>query len=245
MAGRRQSKRPRRRRLRLLLFTILVAHALPVTVILVLRWLPPPTTAFILLRESGPVERRWVAARDISPHLAIAVVAAEDQLFPRHRGFDTDSLRQAIRDHRSGRRTRGASTISQQVAKNLFLWPGQSLVRKALEAWLTVQIELLWPKQRILEVYLNIAEFGPGIYGAEAASQRFFGKPAARLEPREAALLAAVLPNPARFRADAPSPYVLQRLEWIQRQVRQLGGPAWLAGCCPGLAEVGHGQESP
>lgn len=213
-----------------MLLTVIV----PALLVLAMRWLDPPTSSF-MLRESGPVTQDWVDATSLSPWLAISVVAAEDQLFPRHRGFDTESLRQALADHRSGRRTRGASTISQQVAKNLFLWPGQSFLRKGLEAWFTVQIELFWPKQRILEVYLNIAEFGPGVYGAEAASRRFFGKPAKALSQREAALLAAVLPSPKRFRVDAPTPYLRDRVDWIRRQTTQLGGPAYLADCCAAL----------
>jgi monofunctional glycosyltransferase len=207
---------------------------LSVLAVLPLRWWNPPTTSFIL-RDPNPIERQWVDAGRLSPWLAISVVAAEDQLFPRHHGFDTGSLRKAWDDHRSGRRTRGASTISQQVAKNLFLWSGQSMLRKGLEAWLTVCIELLLPKQRILELYLNIAEFGPGVYGAEAASRRFFGKPAAALTAQEASLLAAVLPSPKRYRADAPSPFVAERAAWIRAQTAQLGGPAYLAGCCRDL----------
>jgi monofunctional glycosyltransferase len=155
------------------------------------------------------------------------VVAAEDQKFPSHRGFDVESIGDAWEQRARGR-VRGASTISQQVAKNLFLWSGRSWVRKGFEAWFTVLIESLWSKQRILEVYLNVAEFGPGIYGAEAAAQRHFGKPAAALTRREAALLAAVLPDPRAMRAAVPSAYVARRARWIERQAAQLGGPAYL-----------------
>jgi monofunctional biosynthetic peptidoglycan transglycosylase len=165
---------------------------------------------------------------EISPHVALAVIAAEDQKFPVHRGFDLEQIDRAFTDAERGRRVRGASTISQQVAKNLFLWPGRSWFRKGLEAWFTVLIELLWPKQRILEVYLNIAEFGRGVWGVEAASRRFFGRPAKSLAREQAALLAAVLPNPKRFRAEAPSAYVKRRQAWILGQMQSLGGTAYL-----------------
>jgi len=163
----------------------------------------------------------------ISPWMALAVIAAEDQKFPEHWGFDVGAIQQVL-DNNSGERMRGASTLSQQTAKNLFLWDGRSWLRKGLEAGMTVGIETVWTKRRILTVYLNIAEFGPGIFGAEAAAQRYFHKPASRLTIAEAALLAAVLPNPIRFRADAPSGYVRQRQQWIMRQMRQLGGEGFL-----------------
>ena len=158
----------------------------------------------------------------------VAVIAAEDQAFPLHDGFDFKQIDKALADRERGRRMRGASTITQQVAKNLFLWPGQNWFRKGLEAGLTILIELAWSKQRILEVYLNIAEFGRGTWGVEAASQRYFRKSAARLIQRQAALLAAVLPSPLRLRADAPSPYVRRRQQSILRQMAAIGGPAVL-----------------
>jgi monofunctional biosynthetic peptidoglycan transglycosylase len=212
----------------------LVATAVPVVV---LRWAPPLTSSIMLQREirarltgeRGFVLRhQWVPLRQISPELAIAVVAAEDQKFPSHWGFDWGSIGDAITE--GDDRPRGASTLSQQVAKNLFLWPGRSLVRKGLEAWFTVLLETLWPKRRILEVYLNVAEFGPGVYGAGAASERYFGKPASALGRQESALLAAVLPSPRRLRVADPSPYVLERADWIQRHVAHLGGPSYLSG---------------
>jgi monofunctional biosynthetic peptidoglycan transglycosylase len=156
-------------------------------------------------------------------------VAAEDQRFPQHRGFDFKQIDKALADRERGRRVRGASTISQQVAKNLFLWPGQSWVRKGIEAGLTVLIELAWPKPRILEVYLNVAEFGRGTWGVQAASRRYFRKDASRLTRSEAALLAAVLPAPRKYRVDAPSKYVRHRQAWIERQMRSLGGNGYLA----------------
>jgi monofunctional biosynthetic peptidoglycan transglycosylase len=174
------------------------------------------------------VRQRWVDWQHISSQAKVAVIAAEDQTFPDHKGFDFKSINDALEERERGRRIRGASTISQQVAKNLFLWPGQSWARKGLEAWFTVLIESLWPKQRILEVYLNVAEFGRGVYGVSAAADVFFHKSAARLNASEAALLAAVLPNPKRMRVNAPSRYVRLRQEWILAQMRRLGGTSLL-----------------
>jgi len=187
-----------------------------------LRFVPVPVTAFMLRDDERPQRHDWVAWDAISRHAAVAVIAAEDQRFLEHDGFDFEAIDKALTDARRGRRLRGASTISQQVAKNLFLWPGQSWPRKALEAWFTLWIEALWPKRRILEVYLNSAEFGRGVWGVEAASQRYFRKPAARLNRPEAALLAAVLPAPKRFRVANPSAYVRERQDWILWQMGML-----------------------
>jgi monofunctional biosynthetic peptidoglycan transglycosylase len=166
---------------------------------------------------------------DISPQMALAVMAAEDQKFPDHWGFDVAAIEKAFsHNERRPTRIRGASTLSQQTAKNLFLWDGRSWLRKGLEAGLTSGIELVWTKRRILTVYLNIVEFGDGVFGVEEASRRYFNKPAKRLTASEAALLAAVLPNPHRFKANAPSGYVIQRQQWIMRQMRQLGGEGFL-----------------
>ncbi len=167
---------------------------------------------------------RWTDWEAIAPHAALAVIASEDQKFPDHHGFDVEAIQMALDEARDGGRLRGASTISQQTAKNLFLWPGRSFFRKGLEAHLTVLIELCWSKQRIVEVYLNVAEFGDGLFGITAASDHFFGKTPSELTADEAALLAAVLPNPARLRVDDPSPYVRERQAWIRRHMRQLGG---------------------
>jgi monofunctional biosynthetic peptidoglycan transglycosylase len=208
----------------------LLALAVSLALVLPWRWLAPPTTAFMLraqLATDKDIQYRWVSWEAISPHLPIAVVAAEDQKFPRHRGFDFDAIFQATRERRA--RMRGASTISQQVAKNLYLWPGRSLVRKGLEAWFTVLIETLWPKRRILEIYLNVAEFGPGIYGVGAASEVFFHRPSSRLSRRHAALLAAVLPSPRRMSAARPSAYVNRRAREIDTWARKLGGPRYLS----------------
>lgn len=226
-----------RRTIRALLFLVLFAVAMSVLVVAAFRFVPPPTTAFMLARrvdaiaarESPAIDYRWVPASRISPNVPIAFVAAEDQKFPSHHGFDLDAIEKALDERERGERQRGASTISQQVAKNLFLWADASWVRKGLEAYFTVLVESLWPKARILEVYANIAEFGDRVYGVEAAAQRYFGKPAARLTRQEAALLAAVLPSPRRYRANPPGPYVSNRARWIDRQVTQLGGPGYLA----------------
>jgi monofunctional glycosyltransferase len=203
---------------------------------LALRWVPPPLTAMMVERKIDAwrhdrayrADYRWVPWNRISPQAALAVIAAEDQNFATHRGFDIDSIRQAIEARERGQVLRGASTISQQVAKNLFLWSGRSYLRKGLEAGFTVLIELTWSKRRILEVYLNIAELGDGVFGVEAASRRYFHKPAADLSPEEAALLAAVLPNPLRLRADRPSAYVEERRGWILQQMTRLGGTAFV-----------------
>jgi monofunctional biosynthetic peptidoglycan transglycosylase len=199
------------------------------------RWIDPPTSSIMLQRHlasrSGGRPRptyEWLDRSEISPYLVAAVVAAEDQKFPDHFGFDFASIADALRE--AGGRRRGASTISQQVVKNLYLWPGRSLVRKGLEAYLTVAIETLWPKRRILEVYLNIAEFGPDVFGAGAASQTHCGKPAALLSAREAALLAAVLPGPARLSAGRPSDYVRARADEIASEARRMRARGALRG---------------
>ena len=205
--------------------------------VLALRWINPPYSAFMAGaqisawsdRDSSYVFRHtWVDLARISPNLPLAVVASEDQKFPDHWGFDVEAIEKAYALNRHSHRVHGASTISQQVAKNLFLWSGRSYFRKGLEAYFTVLIETFWPKRRILEIYLNIAEFGNGLYGAEAAAQRYFHKSAARLSRGDAAVLAAVLPNPQRYSAAAPSRYVEQRRDWILGQMQALGGPEML-----------------
>jgi monofunctional biosynthetic peptidoglycan transglycosylase len=174
------------------------------------------------------IRYRWTDWATIAPAMRLAAVAAEDQKFPQHRGFDFESIQDAIRHPGRRGRLRGASTITQQVARNLFLWRGRSLVRKGIEVYFTLLLEACWSKRRILEVYLNVAELGDGIYGVAAASEAFFGKRAAGLQAGEAALLAAVLPNPRRLSVRAPSPYVWERATWIEGQMVQLGGPAYL-----------------
>ncbi len=205
--------------------------------VILFAFLPVPFSAVMTERQASAwlhgdfsyvAHSDWVAMDEISPHMALAVIAAEDQKFPTHWGFDIDAIQAAAAHNERSQRMRGASTISQQTAKNLLLWNGRSWTRKGLEAGITLAMEGIWTKRRILTVYLNIAEFGAGTFGVEAAARRYFHKPAARLTPSEAALLAAVLPNPLLFRADAPSRYVQMRQQWILRQMRQMGGEAYL-----------------
>lgn len=226
-----------KRLLRGALWTLLGWFALTIGSVLAMRWIDPWTSSFMVRDRFQAWQRtdtkyrfrqQWVDLERISPAMRLAVIASEDQKFATHWGFDFASIGDALDDRQRGRGTRGASTLSQQVAKNLFLWPGQSWVRKGIEAYFTVLIESLWPKERILEVYLNIAEFGRGVYGVEAAGRAFFRTPAARLSTYDAALLAAVLPNPQRLRANAPSIYVRSRQQWIVEQMRDLGGTAHL-----------------
>ncbi len=207
--------------------------------VLLYRYVNPPVTILMLtrhFREDAAMAREWQDLDDISPDLLLAVIAAEDQRFPNHHGFDTVELRKAIEAGRKGASLRGASTISQQTAKNAFLWPSRSWVRKGLEVYFTGLIEVLWGKKRILEVYLNIVEFGDGIYGAETAARRCFGRSAAELTPEEAATLAAVLPNPRLYSAARPSARVLRKRDWILQQMKNLGGRDYLEK----LSEVGE-----
>jgi len=230
------------RLLRSLAILLLAWLALGWLAVLVLRFVPPWTSAVMLERQLDAwvhgekdfrLRQHWVPWRQISPNVPLAMVAAEDQKFPYHHGFDLDSIQDALDAADEGRRLRGASTISQQTAKNLFLWNGRSFVRKGLEAYFTVLIELTWPKRRILEVYVNIAEFGPGVYGVGAASEAYFHTTPARLGAAQAAQLAAVLPNPRRLHADRPSAYVQARARWIRQQMNQLGGPGYVEGRAP------------
>ena len=192
------------------------------------RFANPPLTLLMAQRwiESPPGSRlrhQWVTLDAVSRPFLLAVVAGEDQKFPYHRGFDLDSIADALEDAREGKRLRGASTLSQQVAKNVFLWPGRSWLRKGLEAYYTALIELAWGKRRILEVYVNLAEMGPLTFGVEAASHYWFGRPAARLNREQAALLASLLPNPLERSARAPSARVKRRQGWILEQMGRLG----------------------
>jgi monofunctional biosynthetic peptidoglycan transglycosylase len=226
-----------RRLLRFFCWAVFLLVVASVGAVLTLRWVDPPTSAF-MIRESFVIPRgatkpvtvrhRWVDWAAISPQVKVAVIAAEDQRFADHHGFDLDSINDALEDREHGRRVRGASTISQQVAKNLFLWPAQSWARKALEAYFTVLIETLWPKERILEVYLNVAEFGRGVFGVGAAADVYFRKRAAHLNAYDAALLAAVLPSPKRMRVNAPSQYTRSRQQWILDQMYGIGGTSLL-----------------
>ena len=201
-------------------------------VLLLFRFVNPPTSAFMLAYlvtdTNSELQHEWVTLSDISPWMPLAVVASEDQRFPEHHGVDFAAIRKAVSEHKKGQGLRGASTITQQTAKNLFLWNGRSFVRKALEAGLAIAIDALWPKRRILEVYLNIAEFGRGVYGVQAASKRYFGISASQLSQTQAARLAAVLPNPKVLSAAQPSAYVWGRVAWIRGQMEQLSGLRYL-----------------
>jgi monofunctional glycosyltransferase len=215
---------------------VLLLVAASVSLVVLYRFVPPAASGLMVQRRvealvaGNPYERHyhWEPIEDIAPVMGVAVIAGEDQRFARHFGFDWEAIEKAAAHNERNARKRGASTISQQTAKNLFLWSGRNWVRKGLEAYFTVLIEMLWPKERILEVYLNIAEFGDGVYGVEAAAQHYFGKPARTLRANEAALLAAVLPSPHRYHADRPSPLVRARQAWILQQMQQLGGERYI-----------------
>jgi monofunctional biosynthetic peptidoglycan transglycosylase len=204
--------------------------ALSLGAVALLRVVDPPTTAFMLEREAEArdkgerlvLKHQWVPLERISKNLQLAVISAEDQNFPTHHGFDVKAIEDAMEEHLEGRSSRGASTLTQQVAKNLFLWGGHSFVRKGLEAWFTVLIEVCWPKRRILEVHLNVAEFGNGVYGAEAAARVNFNKSAAALTMEEAALMAVVLPAPRHRKVTQPSASSRQRADWVLEQAQHL-----------------------
>jgi len=232
--GRRRKKQKKpdffqRVRRWLLAFGSLV-FVLGLAMILPFRWLDPPTTAFMLQDKSGriPVLHEWVAWKNVGVASPLAVVAAEDQKFAGHFGFDVNSIRASVEKYNDGASLRGASTITQQVAKNLYLWSGKSFLRKGIEAYFSILIEVSWSKKRILEIYLNTAEFGPGIYGVGAASEVYFGKSPADLSDAEAALLAAVLPNPTQLRVNNPTAYVRERQAWINKHMQRLRRENWL-----------------
>ena len=224
---------PRFRRIAVLLMKgALGLLALSLLTVIVLRFMAPPFSALMVERRVGSwfsdgkysPTYRWVSLDKIAPVMSAAVIASEDQNFPDHYGFDLAAIQRALGHNGRSTRTKGASTLTQQTAKNLFLWSSRSWLRKGVEAYFTVLLETFWSKRRILETYLNIVEFGDGIYGVEAASRHYFGKPASRLNSEEAALLAAVLPNPRRYRVKSPGPYVRERQQWILQQISQLGG---------------------
>ncbi len=208
----------------------LLVFVLSLVMVVPLRWINPPTTAFMLQDDSGrnPLLQEWVAWNDIGITPPLAVVASEDQKFANHYGFDVKSIRASVADFGDGASLRGASTITQQVAKNLYLWPGKSFLRKGIEAYFTVLIEATWSKKRILEIYLNVAELGPGIYGVGPASDLYFRKSPIDLSYAEAALLAVVLPNPKQMRVDAPTEYMRKRQSWILGQMQRLQREQWL-----------------
>lgn len=214
------------------LLMLLLLSLLPV---ILFRWVPVPGSMLMAERwfeargnQQFALQQRWTPYRDLPDNLKMAVIAAEDQRFAEHNGFDIQAIRAALKHNQRGGNLRGASTLSQQVSKNLFLWSGRSWPRKGLEAWFTLAIETLWPKQRILEVYLNIVEWDDGVFGASAAAEHHFGVVPGRLSDQQAAQLAAVLPNPRRWSAARPPAHALQRSNWIRRQARQLGGSHYL-----------------
>ena len=208
-----------------LFFVILYAFVNPpVTPLMVIRWIDP-------VSEDQPyrLKKDWVPLDRISTNLQLAVVASEDNRFTEHWGFDFEAIEKAqkFNERKQGKRIRGASTISQQTAKNVFLWPQRSWVRKGLETYFTVLIELVWSKRRIMEVYLNVIEMGKGIYGAEAAAKVHFGKPAARLTRAESALLAAILPSPAKWNPARPTSYLINRQQWILWNMGNIGSVSY------------------
>lgn len=195
--------------------------------IVLLKWIDPPITITqaVSVLEGNGLKRDYVSIENVSLNARLAVIASEDQLFPDHNGFDVKSIEKVItQGSKKSGRLRGASTISQQVAKNVFLWQGRSWIRKGIEAYFTFMIEKIWGKKRILEVYLNVAEMGKGVFGIEAAAQKYFGKSSEKLSRRESAMIAACLPNPKKYAVKPPSPYVNQRYPWILRQMNNLQG---------------------
>ncbi|CAM4104851.1 monofunctional biosynthetic peptidoglycan transglycosylase [Gillisia limnaea] len=207
----------------------LIAGFFIITIFFVIlyKWIPVPFTPLMAIRyfenPEEPIQHDWVPISKISPHLQLAVISSEDQNFLTHSGFDIKAIEKAIDENKRGKRVRGASSISQQTAKNVFLWPQRSWIRKGLEVYFTFMIEIFWSKERILEVYLNSIEMGKGIYGAEAASLAWFNKPAVKLSAYEAAAIAAILPNPRQYRANPASNFINQRKNWIVRQMQNYG----------------------
>ena len=211
--------------------TLLTFFLISILSVVVYRWVPVPITPLMLIRDveqfkNGQgiiMEHDWVPLEDISPKLQLAVVCSEDQNYLKHFGFDIGAIKKAIAENQKGKRIRGGSTITQQTAKNVFLWQGRSYLRKGLEAWFTLLIEVVWSKERIMEVYLNSIEMGNGIYGAEAAAQHWFHKSAKKLSKDEAAAIAAILPNPLRYKANPANGYISGRKAWIKQQMNFWG----------------------
>ncbi|UYZ83955.1 monofunctional biosynthetic peptidoglycan transglycosylase [Entomomonas sp. E2T0] len=218
------------------IFSIIGILVISVLLVLSMRWINPIGTSLMVERkieswQAGDglkFQREWKGWYEISDSLKLAVIASEDQNFPYHHGFDMEAIQQALKHNADGGNLRGASTISQQVSKNIFLWSGRSWFRKGVEVWFTAWIELLWSKERILEVYLNSAEWGDGIFGAEAAAQYYFNTTARKLTKEQASLLAAVLPNPRNWNPAKPTVYINSRGVFIRKQMDNLGGNAFL-----------------
>jgi len=227
-----------RKLLRLLLKLIIWFLALSIGTVIMLRFVPPPVTPLMIIRvveqlsegKKVKLAKDWVPIESISRYLPLAVMASEDQKFADHFGFDFDAIAKARKynERKGGKKVKGASTISQQTAKNVFLWPDRSYVRKGFEVYFTFLIELIWSKERIMEVYLNEIEMGDGIYGAEAASQFYFHKPCRALSRTESALIAACLPNPRKWSPAKPTPYIIRKKNWIVRQMRMMESPDFL-----------------
>lgn len=214
-------------------FVFLLVVAASISIVILLRWINPPTTSFMIRKsiqssQSGGIAYRWVDWDNISDYVKIAAITSEDQRFPQHNGFDFEAIEKALQESRQGDRLRGASTITQQTAKNLFLWPGRSIIRKGIEAYFTMLIELFWSKKRILEVYLNVAQFGRNTFGVEAASRTYFHTSAAHLNMAQSALLVTALPSPERYDLADPSPYMVERRNWVLRQMFHLGNTSYL-----------------
>jgi monofunctional biosynthetic peptidoglycan transglycosylase len=207
---------------------MLVLFLLSIVMTIVYRFVPVPVTPLMIQRyfemEDGKIDKDWKSLEEISDNMPLAVVTAEDQKFEEHYGFDLEAIEKAVKynEKHKGKKVKGASTISQQPSKNVFLWPGRSWVRKGLEVYFTFLIELFWSKERIMEVYLNVIEMGPGVYGSEAAAQHYFNKSAAKLTKSEAASIAAILPNPIRWSASKPTPYIIKKRNWILRHMKQI-----------------------
>ncbi len=214
-----------------ILKSILWFFILSIGSVIIFRWLPIPITPLMIKRcveqkmdgKSMKLKKDWVALEEISPKLQLAVVCSEDQNYLMHNGFDFEALKKAWKSNAKGKKIRGGSTISQQTAKNVFLWDGRNYLRKGFEAYFTILIEIFWSKERIMEVYLNVIEMGDGVYGSEAAAKDFFGTSAINLNKNQAAQIAAVLPNPRKFSAKKPSAYVLGRKNWILKQMQFWG----------------------
>jgi len=205
--------------------TFLILFIAQLIYIIALKWINPPFTLTQLSSwiSGDGLKRDYVGYNEMSRNIKLAVISSEDQIFPDHDGFDWKSIEKAMKyNQKKPGRIRGASTISQQVAKNVFLWQGRDWIRKGLEVYFTKMIEWIWGKRRILEMYLNVIEMGKGIYGVEAAAQSYFKKPAKNLSRREAALIAACLPNPKRYKVKPPSPYVIIKSAWVMRQMNNL-----------------------
>jgi monofunctional glycosyltransferase len=221
---------------RLILRASLILVLLSIALVLPFRWINPPVSMVMLERswqQRGSdyhLDKHWLNWNEIPRHAALAAVVSEDQNFPHHHGIDVNAIKKAIAERERRGELRGASTISQQVARNMYLWTSRSWVRKGLEVWFTGLVELCWPKQRILEIYLNIAEWGDGVFGLEAASRHHFGVSAAQLSRWQSALLASALPSPLNYKPAKPAPHLIERANWNLAQQRMLGGHAWLAG---------------